>query len=45
MQQYDGDNADLLVRYMFELTPAEEHALLGRTPSGGAAGSGGGAGK
>jgi cytochrome c551/c552 len=43
MQNYEGDNADLLVRYMFELTPAEEHALLGRTPSGG--GSGGGAGK
>jgi hypothetical protein len=44
MHAYEGDNADLLVRYMFELTPAEEHALLGRTPSGGGA-SGGGAGK
>jgi hypothetical protein len=44
MHAYEGDNADLLVRYMFELTPTEEHALLGRTPSDGGAG-GGGAGK
>ncbi len=41
MQQYHGDQADLLVRYMFTLTPQEQAALLGRTPSasgGGAAG-------
>jgi cytochrome c2 len=40
MQSYQGDNADLLVRYMFELTPAEQQALTGRTPSGGGAGGG-----
>ena len=34
MQQYHGDHADLLVRYMFSLTPQEQAALLGRTPSG-----------
>src|SRR3984885_2601273 len=33
MQQYHGDQADLLVRYMFTLTPQEQAALLGRTPS------------
>jgi len=42
MQQYHGDHADLLVRYMFSLTPQEQGALLGRTPSGGAKSSGGG---
>jgi mono/diheme cytochrome c family protein len=34
---YTGDQANLLVRYMFELTPEEQHALMGRTPSGGGA--------
>ena len=29
---YTGDHADLLVRYMFELTPEEQRALMGRTP-------------
>jgi hypothetical protein len=33
------DHADLLVRYMFQLTPEEQRLLLGRTPAG-AAGSG-----
>ena len=35
LQGYKGDQADLLVRYMFELTPEEQRALMGRTPSGG----------
>src|SRR5579862_6289928 len=30
---YTGDHADLLVRYMFELTPEEQRSLQGRTPS------------
>jgi len=41
MQNYHGDQAELLVRYMFTLTPQEQAALTGRTPSarlGGAAG-------
>jgi len=42
MQQFHGDHADLLVRYMFSLTPQEQAALLGRTPSGGSAKSSGG---
>ena len=42
MLQYHGDHADLLVRYMFSLTPQEQAALLGRTPSGTAAKSSGG---
>ena len=29
---YKGDHADLLVRYMFQLTPEEQRALVGRTP-------------
>jgi cytochrome c2 len=33
LQQYHGDHADLLVRYMFSLTPQEQAALLGRTPA------------
>ena len=37
MAQYHGDQAQLLVRYMFSLTPQEQAALLGRTPSGGGA--------
>jgi cytochrome c551/c552 len=34
LQQYHGDQADLLVRYMFTLTPQEQGALVGRTPAG-----------
>jgi len=34
LQQYHGDQADLLVRYMFSLTPQEQGALVGRTPTG-----------
>jgi hypothetical protein len=33
---YAGDHADLLVRYMFQLTPEEQRSLKGRSPSGGA---------
>ncbi|MFZ3216789.1 MAG: hypothetical protein WA192_12085 [Candidatus Acidiferrales bacterium] len=40
MQQYHGDQAELLVRYMFTLTPQEQAALLGRTPSGGSSPAG-----
>jgi cytochrome c551/c552 len=36
---YKGDHVDLLVRYMFQLTPEEQRALLGRTPSGGSGGA------
>ena len=32
---YMGDHADLLVRYMFQLTPEEQRSLMGRTSSGG----------
>ena len=32
-QQYKGDEADLLVRYLFQLTPQEQAMLSGRTPS------------
>ena len=39
LQQYHGDQADLLVRYMFTLTPQEQGALVGRTPAGGAGGA------
>ena len=35
VQKYSGDHAGLLVRYMFQLTPQEQGALLGRTPAGG----------
>ena len=42
MEHYTGDEANLLVRYMFSLTPQEQAALLGRTPSGGGAKSAGG---
>jgi cytochrome c551/c552 len=42
MSQYHGDHAALLVRYMFSLTPQEQGALLGRTPSGGGAKASGG---
>ncbi len=45
LQQYHGDHADLLVRYMFSLTPQEQAALVGRSRSGaGGAKSSGGAG-
>lgn len=33
-QGYTGDHADLLVRYMLELTAQEQRALIGRTPTG-----------
>jgi len=33
MRNYHGDHADLLVRYMFTLTPEEQRLLLGRTPT------------
>jgi cytochrome c2 len=36
---YPKDQADLLVRYMFQLTPAEQRSLAGRTP-GAASGAG-----
>ncbi|HXT87597.1 MAG TPA: hypothetical protein VN745_11275 [Verrucomicrobiae bacterium] len=32
-KNYTGDEANLLVRYMFELTPQEQAALSGRTPA------------
>jgi len=33
ISSYPRDHADLLVRYMFQMTPQEQAALLGRTPS------------
>jgi cytochrome c2 len=33
-QGYTGDHADLLVRYMLQLTPEEQRSLVGRTPTG-----------
>lgn len=42
LEHYTGDEASLLVRYMFSLTPQEQAALLGRTPSGGGAKPAGG---
>ena len=33
MRGYAGEHADLLVRYMFQLTPEEQRMLLGRTPT------------
>ena len=33
-QGYTADHADLLVRYMLQLTPEEQRALIGRTPTG-----------
>ncbi len=33
---YTKDQAELLVRYMFEMTPEEQRLLVGRSPSGGA---------
>ena len=35
LQHYTGDQADMLVRYLFELTPQEQGALGGKTPGGG----------
>jgi hypothetical protein len=35
-QGYTRDHADLLVRYMFQLSPEEQRLLLGRTPATGA---------
>jgi cytochrome c551/c552 len=35
LKNYKGDMAELLVRYMFELSPQEQRMLLSRTPSGG----------
>ena len=36
MKDYKGDEASLLVRYMFQLTPEEQRALAGRSSGGGA---------
>jgi len=33
LQTYTKDHADLLVRYMFQLTPEEQRMLVGRSPS------------
>jgi hypothetical protein len=41
LAKYDGDHADLLVRYMFQLTPQEQAALVGRTPAPKPSGAGG----
>ncbi len=41
LAKYDGDHAALLVRYMFQLTPQEQAALVGRTPAPRPAGAGG----
>jgi cytochrome c2 len=35
-QGYTKDQADLLVRYMFQMTPEEQRLLVGRSPAGGA---------
>ncbi|HXW57136.1 MAG TPA: hypothetical protein VEJ67_15415 [Candidatus Cybelea sp.] len=40
LQHYSGDQADLLVRYMFTLTPQEQAALVGHTPASAAAAGG-----
>jgi mono/diheme cytochrome c family protein len=39
LQGYSKDHADLLVRYMFQITPEEQRMLLGRSPSGGKPGA------
>lgn len=41
-KNYTGDEANLLVRYMFELTPQEQAALNGRTPAAAKSGPSGG---
>jgi len=33
VQHYTGDQADLLVRYMFTLTPQEQAVLVGKSPA------------
>ena len=33
---YNSDQADLLVRYLFQMTPEEQRMLVGRTPAGSA---------
>jgi len=33
VKHYSGDQADLLVRYMFTLTPQEQAALVGKSPA------------
>lgn len=40
-QQYKGDEADLVVRYLFEMTPREQAMLSGRTPTAPKSGSSG----
>ena len=42
LRNYRGDHADLLVRYMFHLTPQEQRVLVGRSPASRPAGSGAG---
>lgn len=37
LQSYTGDHVDLLVRYMFTLTPEEQRLLLGRLSASGSA--------
>ena len=44
LKNYQGDHADLMVRYMFELTPQEQRALVGRTSRAPAAGGPGASG-
>jgi cytochrome c551/c552 len=39
-QNYSKDHAELLVRYMFQLTPEEQRMLIGRSPSSSGAGAG-----
>ena len=39
VQAYPKDHADLLVRYMFQLTPEEQRMLLSRSPTSAGAGS------
>ncbi len=41
LKNYEGDQANLLVRYMFNLTPQEQAALVGKTPAPPKGGSGG----
>ena len=41
LQHYTGDQADMLVRYLFELTPQEQGALAGKTPAASKAPGGG----
>jgi hypothetical protein len=40
LQGYTKDHADLLVRYMFQLTPEEQRMLVGRSPTSSGAGAG-----